>query len=447
MDECEAKCFDVVEAAQELKATIVGPNSIHQEQVWAHCLEMLLPKLDGPPIEWIPPLEHLQLTRRDAGHRPSSRPVAVEAEQHLQVLQRRGDDGELPQVAHAGQLHVPEGIRADGQVLHPRDVHDREPLQARAPSGGDGVAERAGAAAGELGVDQAELGQPGEGAGAWHGEAEVTQVEGDTGGPVEAGKLERASSLLGVVVVSGHASPAGTLVVDASSPLAVVVVGVSSVPGHILVGEDEAAGEPARGDAEPRRHSLPGGVLRRHVEIPEVRFVGRQRRRDEAGLGGARDEAELREQRPEVAPAAGEHACPTGGGGVPEAREDVEQDAVGERAQAVHAGVVVGGLAGDVVAAAHRAWLRRLHRTKAGKTNARRECATTILMRLTRPTGSIDGHRAVPARRGVVPQRATMPAVLCSCLASGPRHGPWAVGQCREHGIPPYRARARGRWR
>jgi hypothetical protein len=46
----------------------------------------------------------------------------------LQVLQGWRDDGELPQVAHAGQLHVPEGIRADGEVLQPRGIDDREPL-------------------------------------------------------------------------------------------------------------------------------------------------------------------------------------------------------------------------------------------------------------------------------------------------------------------------------
>lgn len=58
---------------------------------------------------------------------------------------------------------------------------------------------------------------------------------------------------------------------------------------------------------------------------------------------------------------------------------------------------------------------------------------------------SIVGHRAVPARPGGTAGRAgstryraaagrraswAVP-VACSCLASGPRHGPWAVWPCR----------------
>lgn len=46
-------------------------------------------------------------------------------------------------------------------------------------------------------------------------------------------------------------------------------------------------------------------------------------------------EADLREERPEAAPAAGEHAGPGGGFSVAEAVEDVEEDVVGQRAQAV----------------------------------------------------------------------------------------------------------------
>ena len=155
--------MDVVKAAQELKTTLVGRKRIHEEQIEAHFSEMLhLPKLDGPPIEQISPLEHLQLARRDGGDRPSL-PVVVEAGEHLQVLQGRHDGGEPLQVAHAGQLHAPEGVRADGEVVQPPSVADRERLQGRASPGGDGVAERARAAAadGEPGAAQAELGEPG----------------------------------------------------------------------------------------------------------------------------------------------------------------------------------------------------------------------------------------------------------------------------------------------
>jgi hypothetical protein len=61
--------------------------------------------------------------------------------------------------------------------------------------------------------------------------------------------------------------------------------------------------------------------------------VGRRRR------GG---EAELREERPDAAPAAGEDAGPARGGGGAEAEEDEDQDVVGEQAETVLAGGCVG---------------------------------------------------------------------------------------------------------
>jgi hypothetical protein len=51
-----------------------------------------------------------------------------------------------------------------------------------------------------------------------------------------------------------------------------------------------------------------------------------------------RVEAELREQRPEAAPVAGEDAGLGGGGGVAELDKDLDKNAVGKRAEAVLAG-------------------------------------------------------------------------------------------------------------
>jgi len=101
-----------------------------------------------------------------------------------------------------------------------------------------------------------------------------------------------------------------------------------------------------------------------------------------------RDEAELREQRQLLEP--GGHVGPTSGGGVAETREDAEQDAVGERAQTVHAGfVVVGGFGAEVApAAAAQACLRRLHRTKArhAPSSLARVQLLRLRLRLTGPT-------------------------------------------------------------
>jgi hypothetical protein len=65
---------------------------------------------------------------------------------------------------------------------------------------------------------------------------------------------------------------------------------------------------------------------------------------------GGRVEAELREQRPDGAPVAGEDAGPRGGGGVAELEKDVDNVDFGKRAEEVlAAAVAVGGLGGAAI--------------------------------------------------------------------------------------------------
>ncbi|TVU40465.1 hypothetical protein EJB05_13931, partial [Eragrostis curvula] len=161
---------------------------------------------------------------------------------------------------------------------------------------------------------QGELGEPGEDASGWHGDAEKSQVKRDGGGALEAGNLE-----------------GGIFLAD--------FVGVSPVL------DDELAGEAARGGAEAVCHRLGAGVLGPDEEVAEGHFVGGERGGDEVGR---REEAEtqLREKGPHAAPAAGEDAGPTGGIGGVEAEQDEDQDVVRERAEPVVAvaGAVVGRL-------------------------------------------------------------------------------------------------------
>jgi len=84
---------------------------------------------------------------------------------------------------------------------------------------------------------------------------------------------------------------------------------------------------------------------------------------DAVGIDG-REKRELREQPPEAAPATGEDAGPRGDGGVAELAEDVYEDVLGKRAEAVLAAAVaaireLGSLSGDLpVAVLHgeRVW-------------------------------------------------------------------------------------------
>jgi hypothetical protein len=70
---------------------------------------------------------------------------------------------------------------------------------------------------------------------------------------------------------------------------------------------------------------------------------------DAVGISGG-VKPEQREQRPEAAPATGEHAGPRGDGGVAELQEDVDQNVVGKRAEAALAAAIgeLGSLGGDL---------------------------------------------------------------------------------------------------
>jgi hypothetical protein len=67
--------------------------------------------------------------------------------------------------------------------------------------------------------------------------------------------------------------------------------------------------------------------------------VGSEGGADAVRLDAGR-KVELRKERPEAKPAAGEDACPTGGGGAAELDEDVDENVVGQSAEAVLAATV-----------------------------------------------------------------------------------------------------------
>lgn len=205
----------------------------------------------------------------------------------------------------AVQLQLQERLGVDGEILQPTGVADLKLLQARAPQRGDYTAELGRAA--EPDAPQRKLREPGEDALGRQGKAKKAYVERNRGGLLEAGKLKVAS------------------------PHAVEVVHRG---GHVVV--DKFTGEAARGDGKPGRRGLGAGAcggdgdpaercgLLRGFENPA-----------DAGAVGPEVEAELREEGPQAAPAAGEEAGPDGGGGVVEAREDEDEEVVRERAEVV----------------------------------------------------------------------------------------------------------------
>ncbi|TVU40464.1 hypothetical protein EJB05_13930, partial [Eragrostis curvula] len=154
--------------------------------------------------------------------------------------------------------------------------------------------------------------RPGEDASGRHDDAEKSQVERDGGGAVEAGNLEGGIFLIYFV-------------------------------GASMVLDDELAGEAARGGAEAVGDGLEGGVLGPDEEVAEGSFVGGERGGDEVGRRGEA-EAQLREEGPHAAPAAGQDAGPTAGGGGVEAEQDENKGVVWKRAEVVLAGA--GGVAG-----------------------------------------------------------------------------------------------------
>lgn len=113
--------------------------------------------------------------------------------------------------------------------------------------------------------------------------------------------------------------------------------------------QEQISGEAAGGDGEPFRDAARANVRGPDEEAAEGRrFVGGEGGADAVAVGfGA--EIELREEVPEVAPAAGEDAGPSSTAGA-YAEKDMDENVVGKRAEAVLAvaAVAVAAAAGDV---------------------------------------------------------------------------------------------------
>lgn len=197
----------------------------------------------------------------------------------------------------------------DPEAAQTAGALDEENLQAWAARGRDGVAEAA------LPVhedaDQHEDLEPGEHPGWRQDEAEKRELEYDGGGSPEA-REQDGPSLFGL-----QRRPD---------------LGLALVPHHPEV---HGAGEAARGDGEPDRQVLDGGLSGGNLDVAEVqRFVGGEGG-DYAVVLDAVGEGELREEGPEAAPPAGEDAGPGGGRGVAELDEDADEHVVWKRAEAV----------------------------------------------------------------------------------------------------------------
>lgn len=101
---------------------------------------------------------------------------------------------------------------------------------------------------------------------------------------------------------------------------------------------DKATGQAARGGGEPSRRGSGigtgafGGGDGDAAEICGFRVI--EKLADAVAIR-AEVKAELREEGPEAAPAAREHAGPRGLGGGDEAQKDVDKEIVGKGAEAV----------------------------------------------------------------------------------------------------------------
>lgn len=130
--------------------------------------------------------------------------------------------------------------------------------------------------------------------------------------------------------------------------------GGQGILGHNPDYQAELRRPQARGGAEQRgdaRGSEPVALGGDDVEEGQVGAgdLG------EGGVEGARRdvaEGELREVPPEAAPAARDQACVGGSAGAAEAGEDVEEQIVGEAAEAVHSAAADAGAGHDAEARA-----------------------------------------------------------------------------------------------